>query len=81
MGFFSNVFGGSSDIEQKLEDTYVPMYVAGKGMSQSEARKAVRGLIQQAKEEAKKEGTVNIPKNFGDTLIDSEHKEQKMTDS
>lgn len=78
MGFFSNIFGGSSDIERQLEDTYVPMYVAGKGMSQSEARKAVRDLIQQAKEEAEKEGTTNIPKNFGDTLIDSEHKEQKI---
>jgi hypothetical protein len=78
MGFFSNIFGGSSDIEQQIEDTYVPMYVAGKGMSLNEARKAVRDLIQQVKEEAEKEGTADIPQDYGDTLIDSEHKTQAI---
>ena len=78
MGFFSSLFGGSSDIERQLEESYVSMFVAVKGMSQSEARSMVRDLIKQAKEEAEKEGTSKIPSNFGDILIDSEDKEQKI---
>ena len=78
MGFFSCLFGGSSDIERQLEASYVSMFVAIKGMSQSEARSMVRKLIKRAKEEAEKEGTSKIPPNFGDILIDSEDKEQKI---
>ena len=78
MGFFSCLFGGSSDIERQLEESYVSMFVAVKGMSQSEARSMVRNLIKQAKEGAEKEGTSKIPPNFGDILIDSEDKEQKI---
>jgi polyhydroxyalkanoate synthesis regulator phasin len=78
MGFFSSLFGGSSDIERQLEETYVSMFVAVRGMSQSEARNMVRDMIQQVKEEAEKEGTSKVPPNFGDILIDSENKEQQI---
>jgi len=57
---------------------YVPMFVAGKGMTLNEARKAVRDLIQQAKEEAEKEGTSDIPQDYGDTLIDTEQNTQAI---
>jgi hypothetical protein len=55
------------------------MFVAVRGMSQSEARSVVREMIQQAKEEAEKEGTSKISPNFGDFLIDSEDKDEEIT--
>jgi polyhydroxyalkanoate synthesis regulator phasin len=79
MGFFSKIFGDSSDIERQLEETYESMFVAGMGMSQSDAREMVRDLIKQAKEEAEKEGTSKIPPNFGDLLIETEDKEQRIS--
>jgi polyhydroxyalkanoate synthesis regulator phasin len=78
MGSFTGSFGGSSDIERRLEEMYVPMFVAGRGMSQDEARNMVRYLIRQAKEDAEKEGTTKIPPNFGNMLIDSEDKYQEI---
>ncbi len=72
MGFFSNLFGGASTQESELEDLYVNMYVSVKGFSPSEARKTIRTFIQQAKEEAQREGSADLPPNFGDVLLSRE---------
>ena len=78
MGFLSKLFGESSTHETELEEMYVDMYVSAKGFSRSEARKAIRGFIQQAKEEAQKEGTVNLPPNFGDELLARESTDENV---
>ncbi len=77
MGFFSKKsFGGSS--ERELEEFYVDMYVSAKGFSRSDARKAIREFIQQAKEEAQREGTADLPQNFGDELLAIESTDEKV---
>ncbi len=77
MGFFSKLFGESSAHEKKLEELYVDMYVSAKGLSPSEARETIRTFIQQAKEEAQKEGTADFPPNFGDVLLSRESTDEK----
>jgi len=71
-------FGGSAAHESELEEFYVNKYVSAKGLSPSEARKTIRTFIQQAKEEAQKEGTVNLPPNFGDELLAKESTDEKI---
>ena len=73
MGFFSK----KSSAESELEKMYVNMYVSVKGLSPSEARKITRTLIQQAKEEAQREGSANLPPNFGDVLLSRESTDEK----
>ncbi len=75
MGFFSKK---SSAQESELEEMYVNMYVSVKGLSPSEARKITRTLIQQAKEEAQREGTADLPQNFGDELLAIESTDEKV---
>ncbi len=78
MEFFSKKsFGGSSAHESELEELYVNMYVSVKGLSPSEARETIRTFIQQAKEEAQKEGTADLPQNFGDELLARESTDEK----
>jgi len=71
-------FGGSSAHESELEEFYVDMYVSAKGLSPSEARKTIRTFIQQAKEEAQREGTADLPQNFGDELLAIESTDEKV---
>ncbi len=73
MGFFSK----KSSAESELEELYVNMYVSVKGFSPSEARKTIRTFIQQAKEEAQREGTADFPPNFGDVLLSRESTDEK----
>jgi len=73
MGFFSK----KSSAESELEEMYVNMYVSVKGLSPSEARKITRTLIQQAKEEAQREGTADLPQNFGDVLLSRESTDEQ----
>ena len=70
-------FGGSSAHESELEEFYVDMYVSAKGLSPSEARKTIRTFIQQAKEEAQREGSANFPPNYGDVLLSRESTDEK----
>jgi len=77
MGFLSKLFGESSTHETELEKMYVDMYVSGKGLSPSEARETIRTFIQQAKEEAKRESSANLPPNFGDVLLSRESTDEK----
>jgi len=78
MGLFSNLFGKKSNIERQLEEMYVSMYVVGKGMTQIEAQTTVRDLIKQVKEEAEKEGSGDIPENFGNILLSSEKNDVRI---
>lgn len=72
MGLFSKLFGESSDEKKKLEEVYVPMFQTLMGMSQSQAKSTFHTLYSEAQAEAKREGSLNLPMNLGDILIEKE---------
>ncbi len=78
MGLFSNLFGSSSNLERELEEYYVPTFQMMTGMPLTQARSAFRDILKQAKEEAKNEGTLNLPRNFGDILLEKESGDEKI---
>jgi hypothetical protein len=73
MGIFSKLFG-TSDIQNQLENLYVPMFQM-MGMAATQARGTFRDLYKQAESEAKAEGTINLPTNLGDILLEHVGKE------
>ena len=78
MGLFSNLFGSLSNLERQLEEYYVPTFQMMTGMPPTQARSAFRDILKQAKEEAKNEGTLNLPRNFGDILLEKESGDEKI---
>jgi hypothetical protein len=78
MGIFSKKFGSSSDIEKQLEDLYVSVIQSKMGMSPLQAKSTFHTLFQRAKEESLKEGTLNLPQNFGDILLEKESTDEKI---
>jgi hypothetical protein len=80
MGFFSKLFGSSSDeITETLARTYVPMFIKQMGMSTSEARKTFRDILKDAERKSAEEGTSELPTNFGDILLKEEGVDEKVT--
>lgn len=71
MGIFSKLFGSSSDIEQQLEKQYLPM-LQMMGMAPSQAKSTFNGLLKKVKEEARSEGTLSLPLNLGDILLEKD---------
>jgi hypothetical protein len=73
MGLMSKLFGNNSqsNIEKKLEDFYVPCFQEMMGASLSEAKRMFKDMFEQVKEDSQKKGTINLPDNFGDILIES----------
>jgi hypothetical protein len=61
----------SSDIEKQLEDYYMSVFQTD-DISSSEAQNIVRDLLKLAKEECRKEDTLNLPQNFGNILLERE---------
>jgi hypothetical protein len=78
MGLFSGLFGTSSNLERQLEEFYVPTLQIMTGMTPTQAKSSFRDILKQAKEEAEKEGTLNLPQNFGDILLEKESKDEKI---
>jgi len=70
MGVFSKLFG-ASDIQTQLEKLYVPMFQM-MGMTTAKAKSTFRDLYRQAENEAKAEGSINLPTNLGDVLLQNE---------
>lgn len=68
MGLFNNY----NKIEQGLLELYSQMFATMSGIPKSEARKMAKGLLDQAIEESKKEGSYNLPPNFGDIILKKE---------
>lgn len=56
------------EIEKDLVELYVPMLMH-LYQSLDKARKEVKRIIELCKEDAKKDGTDNLPENFGDFII------------
>lgn len=73
MSFFSKWFKHSqSNIERELEEMYSQMLSQlPTGITLEHARKDVREAIELCKEQAIKEGTFDLPNNYGDFLIQS----------
>jgi Na+/phosphate symporter len=72
MSLFSKYFGSSSDIEKKLEETYVTVFQMTMGMTLGQAKKHFQELFKAAKEESLKGKTKNLPQNYGDILLNEE---------
>jgi hypothetical protein len=67
-----------SDIEKKLEDVYAHKFQWIVGMSPSQAKRAFRDLLKNAREESLEEGTSNLPLNFGEILLEKESTDEKI---
>jgi hypothetical protein len=71
MGIFSKLFGSSSNIEKQLERQYVPV-LQMMGMPMSQAKSTFHSLLTKAKQEARSEGTLSLPLNLGDILLEKD---------
>jgi len=65
-----------SNIEKQLEKLYVSIFQE-KDTSPAETKRTVRSLLKEAKEEAKREGTLNLPQNIGDIFLEKEATDEK----
>jgi hypothetical protein len=77
MGIFSKLFGTSSDIQKQLETLYVPMFQMMMGMTLTQAKSTFHDLYKQAENEANVEGSINLPMNLGDILLEKESTRQE----
>ena len=75
MGLFSRLFG-TSGIQKELEILYVPMFRT-MGMSSAKAESTFRDLFDQAEKEATAEGSIDLPRNLGDILLEKERTRQE----
>ena len=77
MGFFSKLVGAASVrsddrlAEKQLKERYVPM-IMNWGFPLSEAEKLFAKFFQEIKKEAQTAGTINLPINYGDMLLEKE---------
>lgn len=78
MGIFSRLLGASSDIQKQLEAVYVPMFQIMMGMTLIQAKSTFHDLYKLAENEAKAEGSINLPINLGDILLEKESTSQKI---
>ena len=76
MGLFSKLFG-PSDIQRQLENLYVPMFQTMMGMTSTQAKSTFHDLYTQAESEAKAEGSISLPLNLGDILLEKESTRQE----
>jgi hypothetical protein len=67
-----------SDIEKRLEDPYILKLQRIMNPSFSETRNVFGDLFKKAKEEASKEGTSNLQKNFGAMLLKRGFTDQRV---
>jgi len=65
----------SSSIDKKLENIYVPKFIANDN-TLSDSKKIFRRLLRLAKKESRLEGTSHLPKNYGNFLL-----KQSLSDS
>lgn len=72
MGLFSDLFGSSSSIEEKLKEIYVPMFQSGMGMSRAEAENTFTDMYDKVQKESMEDGTSELPDNHGDILLENE---------
>lgn len=66
------------NIKSELEKECIPIFEMAMGMSRSEAKKTFNDMFNQIVEESKKEGTINLPENYGDELLAKENSDEKI---
>lgn len=66
-----------AEIKKQLEDAYVPIFETLLGMPAAEAKNAFSTLCRKAEDEAAAEGSLNLPVNLGDILLDREATDEK----
>ena len=64
-------------VKKDLEAQYVQLYQM-MGFTCSEAQDIFEGFFEKAKEQALKEGTLELPENFGDMMLEMEHKDEGL---
>jgi hypothetical protein len=70
MGLFSRIFlSAGQQLEAELEELYSKAYADYSGQTMSEARRTVCKAIRACKEQARQEGTDQLPNNFGTLLV------------
>lgn len=67
-----------SNIKNELKKQYLPIFEMTMEMSYSEAMKTFNDMFNQIVEESKKEGTINLPQNYGDELLRKENSDEKI---
>ena len=78
MGVFSKNFGSASDIDEQLEDIYLPMIQQLTGNSSEKAKHIFDDLLKMAKMESQKQGSSKLPNNFGDLILEKESTDEKI---
>lgn len=78
-GIFSKLFRRSlSPIEKSLEEHFVPMFEEMMGMPSVQAKQTFRDLFADAKQLSKAQGTLDLPTNFGDVLLEDETSDDEV---
>lgn len=67
-----------TNIKSELEKEYIPIFEMAMGMPHSEAKKTFNDMYNQVVEESKKEGTINLPENYGNELLSKENSDEKI---
>lgn len=76
---FSKLFRRSlSPIEKSLEEQFVPMFEKMMGMPSVQAKQTFRDLFADAKQLSKAQGTLDLPTNFGDVLLEDETSDDEV---
>ncbi len=60
------------DVEKELEESYVTLLQTVLLLPPSQAKSLVGEMLRQVKEESLREGTSNLPRNFGQVLLQKE---------
>ena len=70
----------TSNIEKILEETHIPMFQM-MGLSLSQAKESFSKMLNECKEQGQREGTANLPENWGDIVLQREAGDEKVRNS
>jgi len=65
-------------IENQLETIYTPIYQKRMGLKYAKAKKMVRGILKQLKNDSQQDGTYYLPTNYGNQLLEKEKTDEKI---
>lgn len=67
-----------TDIKIEMGEKYIPILKMTMGIPHFEAKKTFNDLYYQVVEDSKKEGTINLPANYGDELLSKKNSDEKI---
>ena len=68
----------TSTLEKHLRDQYLPIFQKMMGMSGAKAKGTFNDLYKKVSEDAVREGTIDLPPNLGDMLLEKESTDKKV---